>query len=105
MKATGKIVALLVVLGLAVGIVLSLTNPSRQAHVQTIQGKIHEESGVIGNFMFRVVQTLEGKQLQYHNYLVCSTVTLDGDIITLGFLKNVFVADKTQVSRFVQELN
>lgn len=88
-KATFWIVAILAVIALAV------TNPSEQSHRAKISEAIRNaiaSEGFWGTVMVAVGTTDAAVQVmpvEYHNYLIFSTVTCDGRRMSVGFLGNV----------------
>ena len=88
-KATFWIVAILAVIALAV------TNPSEQAHrvkiAEAVRNAVASE-GFWGTVIVAMGATDSAVQImpvEYHNYVVFSTVTCDGKRLSIGVLGNV----------------
>ena len=92
----GKSAAWLVVI-LAV-VALAVTNPSEPVHRTKIAHAARNaaaEDGFWGAMMAASGATdvaVELIPLEYHNYLVFSTVTCKGDRVSIGFLGNVMMS-------------
>lgn len=94
----------LVLLFIGVIVVFTLTNPKKNSHTNKIYSAIGEAAGqqlagntggFIGSLFGKAVSTIadwyDVSLFEYHNYIVFSTTTLNGQLITVGYLSNVKV--------------
>ena len=113
-----KLLLLLIFLVIAVGLII--TNPSRETHKEKIAevwghalqenvmgqqkgfGKI--VSGVVGSVVSDLLidRSLDGVA-EYNNYFVCSTMTVDGEVISFGALNYVYCGDSSQIGTLLEE--
>jgi hypothetical protein len=72
------------VAAVGLGVACALTNPTKQDHLNALS----DNNAIAGG----LVELASGfGAVSYHNYVVCSTLTItDGKIISVGVLKNVF---------------
>ena len=91
-KASAWIVFILVIVALAA------TNPSEQTHRAKIVQAVHQ-SAVRDGFWGAVMAVTGGTDaavdmipLEYHNYLIFSTVSCKNDRVSIGFLGNVILS-------------
>jgi hypothetical protein len=75
---------------------LGVTNPGEGPHKQAVYSKMPKEAGMEG-FLGRVAGDLLGNldvvPLKYNNYILFSTMTFRGDIVSVGLLSNVWTTD------------
>jgi len=113
-----KLIVLLILTVVVVGLIA--TNPSKQEHKEKIAdvwGKALQENMLVGQKGFgRIVGSVVGSVAsdllinssldgvaEYHNYGVCSTMTVDGDIISVGALNFIYCGDSKEVSNRIKE--
>jgi hypothetical protein len=80
------------VLVLIILVMLAVTNPAAETHKKAIYGAVSAnaaEEGIWKQLAVQVVGDLDLVRFQYHNYLLFSTVTLDGDTVSWGVLSHV----------------
>jgi len=70
-----------------IAVAAALTNPSKQEHLQAISDK----NALVGGLV-ELGSALGG--VSYNNYIVASTLSIDGKDITLGLFKNVVVLEE-----------
>jgi hypothetical protein len=76
-----------------VAIVLLVTNPSHEAHKQTVYTSMATEatnSEMLGKIAVDVLGKTDVVPLQYNNYFVFSTTTLNGETRSIGILSRVW---------------
>ncbi|MBN2474902.1 MAG: hypothetical protein JXB62_09870 [Pirellulales bacterium] len=81
-----KIIVLLLV---AIGVALVILNPGETVHKKALYQHMAGEAGmdgVLGDVAGDVLKGLDIVPLKYNNYFVYSTMTLQGDTVSVGFL-------------------
>ena len=86
------------ILGLIViAALLALTNPGLDSHKNVIYESAAAEatdSPMLGRLAADVLEGFDVVPLTYHNYVVLSTMTLDGDTVSVGMLARVWRLDR-----------
>lgn len=79
-------------------VVLFITNPPMEDHKQALFDTLRTAasqggmvSGILGNLGVGIVEELNVLPFTYENYLLFSTLSLDGEMLSIGFLGNVFI--------------
>ena len=77
-------------------ITLAFTNPGKEAHEKVVCDKMPNHAGIdglMGRIAGRVLGELNVVPLEYHNYILFSTTTLDDKTVSIGFLQSVQATD------------
>jgi hypothetical protein len=82
-KTMAKIISIVFVVLIA----LMLSNPSKQDHLEALSEKNALRGGLV-----RFGALIGG--VEYNNYIVASTLSIDGSALTIGLFKNVIVLNK-----------
>ena len=88
-----RIVAVLIVVACTV---LAVTNPGEEAHKDVVYNKLSGKVGMkgfLGEVAGNVLGNLNVIPLRYNNYFLFSTMTFRGDVVSVGFLKQVRATD------------
>jgi homospermidine synthase len=75
-----------------IAVAAALTNPSKQEHLQAISDK----NALVGGLV-ELGSALGG--VSYNNYIVASTLSINGKNLTVGVFKNIVVVLKDQSSK------
>ena len=84
---------------LLVGLLIT-RNPSRDAHKVEVYAHMQRQAkkdgvwALIGADVAESADALELAGIEYQNYLVGSTLTHDGKLVTIGVLGMVFIVDE-----------
>ena len=82
MKKRSRVVVLLLL------VILGATNPGVDLHKTKIDERYRSDNPITG---FLGMGKLVGSSVNYHNYIVFSTTTIDQALISIGFSGQVFV--------------
>lgn len=84
----------LAIFGLVVlAVVLLVTNPSHETHKQTVYQSMATQatsSEMLGKIAVDMLGSVDVLPLQYNNYFVFSTTTLNGETKSIGVLARVW---------------
>lgn len=70
----------------------ALTNPEKGKHATAVKDKlVAAESSVMGRIAVDVVGGMIEPMLEHHNFVVLSTTTVHGRLVSVGFLGQVLV--------------
>jgi hypothetical protein len=88
MRHTASLLRLVVVL--LVGLILAITNPSRERHQQAIRDVITHDHPIAS--LFGLGQIASGLP-EYHSFGFFSYTTVDQDVVSIGAVGYVWVKD------------
>lgn len=86
----GKIALILLI---AVVAALAMTNPNQEAHKQAIYAGLAAERGAgttISRLAGEMLGDMDPLAYEYHNYVVCSTLTREKQVVSVGMLSRVW---------------
>jgi presenilin-like A22 family membrane protease len=75
---------------------LALTNPSASEHREAVSNALRTQAsreGFLSRLDLEVTLGLDAIPFRYRNYVVFSTLTVDGKTVSWGLLANVIVKD------------
>ncbi len=79
-------------------VVLAVTNPGEKDHRDVVYRALSQElggSGILGELAGTALDRLDLLPMEYHNYVLFSTVVYDGETASVGLLSNVWATKRS----------
>ena len=84
---------------IVVCVVMGVTNPDEKDHKEAVYRALSQEvggEGILGRLAGTALDSLDLLPLEYHNYVLLSTVTLEGDTVSVGLLTRVWAMKRDE---------